>query len=196
MRKVFLILTMAAPIVLGVATAAQASSVSCPGDPGGRQFQLVTALGAVCRDFGDGNGILNGHSTADFDGVTWTLLDESDDQSAGTDPFKNALTITGTGSSFGEFGIAPAVWNTYSRIVLALQSETGNPKPHWAAFELASGVDTGTWAITVGDLEHANLYGVKGVGTTGDVAAVPEPMSLALLGAGLAIGARRLRRKQ
>jgi len=183
---------MAAAVVVGVSTSAQASTVSCPDTLFGREFTLTTSTDSICRASGNGNGYLNGNA-ADFDSRTWALLDNSDSPA---DLLENALTIIGIGQFSGTFDIAPAVWGTYSRIILAFQTAPGGLNPDWAAFELINSVN-GDWSIQGGTktLDHANLYGITREGGIG-VTAVPEPASLMLLGAGLALGAHRLRRKK
>ena len=109
-------------------------------------------------------------------------------------------SFTGTGQSSGDFDFDPAVWGNCT----AASSSRSKPRkravkgPGLGSLRApARRRPNGTWTITPGDqsLSDANLYGGQGGGSV-NATAVPEPMSLALLGAGLTFGARRLRRKK
>ena len=202
MRQVCLILTMAAAVVVGVSTSAQASPLSCPGIPSGRVFTLTTSTDSICYAYQAGtldhNLSGNNDPINQLDGGIWTTIDKSDDLTSGVDPFKTTLSITGLGTTSGSFGFSDEVWSAFARVILAFKTGGGPLDPNWVAFDLPSGVTSGDWSISGRQgLGHVNLYGIEGdSGLNGDPASVPEPMSLVLLGLGLAFGAFRLRRRK
>ena len=198
MRNIGLSFCFLGFITLAGSGRADASTINCPGTlaTGDREFQLTTTGTAVCRAWGDGN--LNGSN--DFvndtlDGTNfWTTIDKSDDDNL--PPSLTAITVGGlktTGPN--DFSFDSSLWFTYGRIIIGLKTGTADLNPDWAAFELPTGVTSGTWEILAGEqtLAHVLLYGA-GTGTT--FLATPEPASMLLLGTGLAAAAARLRRRR
>ena len=202
MRKSIFVLIMFGFVFTGMAGDAQASPfvTICPDTPVeeglDREFQITidATQAATCLKSGLGNLSGNGDTINQLNGgYYWETLDKSDDLNPGGEYDPPAfLTFTGSNTLGGTFSFDESLWDTYERIVIAFKSGEGVLDPEWAAFELPFGISEGDWAILTGQqsLSHANLYGYDGV-----VQTAPEPASLALLGLGLAAGARRLRRK-
>jgi hypothetical protein len=99
----------------------------------------------------------------------------------------------------GSFIISPLLGG-YNQFAVAIKD---GALPFWAIFELGVGQYTGDWGFGTdgGDLSHFALYG-RFVPSDDDedppvVTEVPEPASMLLLGAGLAVGGKiRSRRKK
>lgn len=157
---------------------------NCTAAPTTRVFSVTaeTVVGCLLKGVGNVNGNLDPINLLP---PGWATLDKSDDGTTGL----LEGTLTGTPSLvsglLGTFDIAPSVYVTYNRIVVAFKSGGGQDTPDWAGFELAEGTLTGSWSITGAKqaLSHANLYGIRdpNVPPTG----VPEPSVLLILGAGL-----------
>jgi hypothetical protein len=205
-RKAILTLIMSGLALAGFAGEAQASPVTtyCPGTPAltDREFSVTVDVSnplteaPICRWSAPGNiGGNDDYINDTLDGTNfWTTLDKSDDVITGLFPL--AMTVTGGGTLGGTFEFDSNLWDLYSRIIIAFKSGEGQLNPDWAAFELRGGVTEGDWAITSGNqsLSHVSLYGADFRAVQQQVP-VPEPASLALLGLGLAVGARRLRKR-
>jgi hypothetical protein len=181
MVKVWPAALVAATLVLGAANSAQALVVFCPGtaSTGDREFAIDTTVAATCLASGIGN--INGNGDA-VNGLGYTTLDKSDDNTSGT--LDGALTITGGGTLSGTFSISAAA-AAFGPLVIAFKSGEGQLDPDWAAFLLPVGVLSGTWSISgAQSLSHANLYGGE---DPPPPTQTPEPMSAVLLGSGLLV---------
>jgi hypothetical protein len=180
MVKVWPVALVAATLVLGAASSAQAVVVFCPGTGTAtdREFSLDTVVAATCLTSGTGN--LNGSGDA-INALGYTTLDKSDDGTTGS--LEGALVITGSGGLSGTFTISPAA-AAFGPLVIAFKSGEGQLDPDWAAFLLPAGVLSGSWSISGQQaLSHANLYG----GDEPPPTQTPEPMSAVLLGSGLLV---------
>jgi hypothetical protein len=182
MLKLGSVALVAATLVLGAASSAQAVVVFCPGTASttDREFSIDTAVVASCLASGTGN--ING-SGDDINALGYTTLDKSDDGTTGA--LEGSLSITGGGATSGTFTISPAA-AAFGPLVIAFKVGEGVLDPDWAAFLLPAGVLSGSWAVS-GDqsLSHANLYG--GGDTPPPPTQTPEPMSAVLLGSGLLV---------
>ena len=111
MRKVFLILTMAAPIVLGVATAAQASTVSsqerwAPEIVNSRSRSRRVIPGSVCRANGPTNITVTGTNDYVNDTLDGPDLDNARQVGRWLGRFSRALQRS-PGPPHGQFDIDP-----------------------------------------------------------------------------------------
>jgi hypothetical protein len=185
-------------VLLVGAGAAQAGTIQCPPNAtGGRIFYLTAAVDPTCLAWGDGNlqGQVGQESADDFTngvGSAYTILDK-DSGAAISANVEGWFSVSALNVSSGTITIDPALWANYSALAVGFKVGNNN-SPDWAVFGLAPNTLTADWSNTPqqgGGLSHANLYGIQRVPPN----EVPEPVSLALLGAGLA-GLGLSRRKQ
>ncbi len=94
----------------------------------------------------------------------------------------------------GTFSIDANLWNSWNDILIGFKFGTGNNPDEWFVYDLKDLVSSGSWTFWNvfrhgGGLSHIQLYG------SGSPTQVPEPGTLALLGAGL-LGLGLLRRRR
>ncbi|HEY8509092.1 MAG TPA: PEP-CTERM sorting domain-containing protein [Steroidobacteraceae bacterium] len=170
-------------------------TVSCPGtllNLLDREFRLTTEHAATCVGYGKQNFDNSPSGAQYYESQGWLFLDkyEMDEHSSQN----GIVTVAAWGDDNGTFSLLSSVWDQWTEVLFVMKSGTGIYDPDWAVFQLASGTTSGWWDIDTlagiaNGLSHVNIYG-KGTPTTPPsspppVVPVPEPASLALLGAGL-----------
>ena len=195
---------MAAALLIGaLATSVGAATVSCVGT--GRTFSIDTTPVSTCAAVAalGAHNISGNPSGANPDplfallGPGLILLDKSDDLTSGTNPLAlsglPSLVAGLSGSfSFDINALVASAGNEYYKFILAFKSGGNKDKiSAWAAFALADGVSSGTWAISgKNGLSHVNLYAYE------RPVAVPLPAGgLLLIGALGGLAALRRKRK-
>ena len=171
-------------------------SVECPDSVPStdREFVLTTdPVGATCLGSGSDANDLNANAFDVMQLAGWTILDK--DEAIDT-VFANDswFSVTGLGATSGTFTIDPDAWSAYGQLAIGFVVGGGQIPPKWAVFELPANETDGLWSNSPqqgGALSHANLYGM----TPRDITAIPEPATLLLLGSGLTVAMRRLRRR-
>ena len=195
----------AATLVLaGLSQATLAAPITCIDTPGPRTWTLGEA--SAC-----GTSSSNPNSSADINGVDVDVGAASDfagtwvkegDVTAGGD-FSNLLNVgLNAGSSWGSaqaagtWTLVANFWSLYSGAVITIHVGGGPTDPDdAAAFRITSGQLSGTWSFTQGEGTRGGGLSNLGIWTSGLRQQVPEPMTLGLLGLGLAgVGFARRRR--
>lgn len=160
-------------------------------------MQIDDSQVSACFDSGVGNinGNTNGRNPDPFLsglGLGYELIGKTDD----ANPFNLFYTQskTETGST-GTWEFDAEAWQSWEKLAIGFKFGTGNTADEWFVYNLADMVRSGNWdffefTLKGGQgLSHANLYGMEKI-------SVPEPGTLALLGAGLILIAARGRRRK
>jgi hypothetical protein len=140
-----------------------------------------------CVDAGSGN--INGNpKTDDF----LTSNPSLDYLGLGSADFWQVPVLDAKLGSVGGFSFDSGLWDSWDSLAIGFKFGTGNRGDNWFVYLLNEDVSQGLWGFVNwfhrgGGLSHVELYGVE--------RSVPEPATVALLGAAL-LGFALLRRRR
>jgi hypothetical protein len=151
----------------------------------------------------DSVGVLNGNSY--FGSSNWQFLDRVDTQGDRSNTEFWRVTGAARGMPAGTFALANGIWNTYSKLAVALKgggaypvgAPAGTPATTWSLYMLVPGQNLYDWvygATRSGVLR--NIFTITLYGIEGGRVAVTEPATLGLLLVGAAGMVLVLRRRR
>lgn len=185
--------------LFGAAGSANAVLITTANDTCGTSQRVASLSTSVSCSYESGSvtGTPQAADINNYFGGDWSAAGEV----ANADGTGGLLTIFldpgntwGNGPLSGTWQVASNFWTTYQDGIISMHVGNGSGNPDWFFWELAQGDTSGTFSYTRlngggGGLSNLFLWG------NGTATSVPEPGSLALLGAGL-VGLAWMRRRR
>jgi hypothetical protein len=181
---------------LGLLFAGSANAVPCG--------WFGVAPSSQCRD---GTGVQDSAEVINAGGYfgtsNWQLLDRVDTHGDLSNPDFWSVKGAARGLPAGSFALAEGIWNSYSKLAVALKgggawpvgAPAGTPEVNWSLYELPSGTSLYDWVY--GQTRSGvprNLFTITlyGIGRTVTTVAEPGTIALLLIGAAaLGLASRR-----
>jgi hypothetical protein len=182
------------------AAASTITTVTCPAI-GTFDRQMTFTNAEMCYALGPVTGTPRASDVEELFGGEW--FDAGHLAGAdGTSGWLGAEVTSGSWGSIpavGTWMLEPELWALYPRAVVSFHLGNGSGNPDWFFFEVTPGATSGTWSIAKlsgagGGLSNIVLWADQPADDS--MAAVPEPATLLLMGAGLGLVATVLRRRR